>query len=104
MPTPIGLGKEKFGTVLREPSVPSSIRKGNAISRLNPGRGSRAVHPYPRRSEPDVCLQTGVQHREKAREAPRARGADLQAGVGIIVIIKRNLERGRVGRTAGNPI
>ena len=91
MPRPIGLGKEKFGTMLREPSVPSSIREGDAISGLNPSRGSRAVHPYPRRAEPDVCLQTGVQHREKAREAPRARGANLQAGIRIIVIIKRNL-------------
>ena len=104
MPTAISLSREELRTVLREPSVPSSIRERDAISRLNPSRGSRATHPFPRRAEPDMCLQTGVQHRKKAREAPGARGADLKAGIGIIVIVKRNLPRGRVGRTARNPI
>jgi hypothetical protein len=98
------VSREDLRTVLREPSVPSSIRERDAFNRLNPSGGSRATPPFPRRAEPDVCLQTGVQHRKKAREAPRAGGTDLKAGIGIIVIVKRNLQRGRVGGTARNPI
>jgi hypothetical protein len=104
LPTPIGLGRKEVGTMLREPGVPSSIREGNAISRLNPSRGSRTVHPRAGRAEPDMCLQTGIQHRKKPRETPRTRGTYLKARIGIIVVIKRNLKGGRVGRTAWNPI
>jgi hypothetical protein len=90
--------------MLSEPGMPSSVRERNSVSRLNPSRDSRTGHPSARRAEPNMGLKTGVQHRKKPRKAPRTRGTDLKARFGIIVVIKRNIKGGRVGRTAWNPI